>query len=122
MKQETCIQPTVSPVTTTSAVIDPISQKPLNGISADINCQEDDQVTIYTSPVLGAAETVSINVVAPDGVSIAPLLNPQTNAAFVLDSTHQSQVIPGGFLIRLVKSATVAPTGVYYGMKPRTGG
>jgi hypothetical protein len=123
MKQETCILPTIAAVTTTSAVIDPVTQKPLNGISADINCTEADVVAIYAVPALGVGETVGIFLTDPSGtnINLAALFNPNTNAAFLLDNTHQSQVIPGGFLIRLVKSGTAAPTGIYYAFKPRTG-
>lgn len=119
MKHETVIQSIAGAVTTTSAAYTTDgAEKPLNGISADVNATEADLVEFYTTPVLGAAETVAIDIVSPSGALIpASTITGVTPA--ILDATHQSILMPGGPIYRLVKGVTAAPTEVGYYFKPR---
>lgn len=118
MKHETVIFPTLAGVTTTSNVTDPVSGKPLNGISADVNATEEDQVEVYTQPVLGAGETVGIFIPSASG-GLVPAQNAAGTGTALLDATHQSVLLPGGMIYRFVKAATVALTSVEVYLKPR---
>lgn len=119
MKHETVILATSLAVTTTSAAYSTDgAEKPLNGISADVNATEADAVEFYSSPVLGAGETVTINIVSAGGALI-PARDLSLGVPAILDPTHQSVLVPGGMIYRLVKPVTVAPTEIGYYFKPR---
>ena len=117
MKHEIVIASTTGAVTTSSAVVD-ANLRPLNGVSADVNASEEDQVQVYTSPVLGAAETVGIFIVSAAGANVPA--QTANGAVALLDATHQSVLLPGGMIYRFVKAGTVAPTTVEVYLKARS--
>lgn len=124
MKHEPVIMPTTAAVTTTSNVLD-ANGKPLNGVSADFNATEEDKVLFLVSgPAtggivnpLGAAETVLIYTVNSTGGAV-PVYD-STGAQAQLKATLSSILLEGGFIYRLVKTATVAAAGVDASLKPR---
>ena len=120
MKHEAVILPTTAAVTTTSAVVD-ANRVPINGVSADVNATEADKVEFVLSGVqpLGAAETVLIFTVSSTGANV-PVYD-QSGAQAQLKNTLNSIMLEGGLIYRLVKSATVAASGVDVYLKPRTG-
>jgi hypothetical protein len=116
LKHEIIIASTAGGVTTTSATCD-ANRVPINGVNADLNATECDMAEVYTQPVLGAAETVTpFMVSASGGLVPAQLAN---GGVAILDSTHQSILLPGGMFYRFVKTATAAPTSLETYLKPR---
>lgn len=119
MKHEVvCIAQLGGFTTTSNAYTTDGAEKPLNGINADVNATEADLVEFYTAPVLGGGESVGIFIVSAGG-ALVPARDVSLGVVAILDPTHQSVLVPGGMIYRLVKTATVAPTEVGYYFKPR---
>lgn len=73
---------------------------------------------VVTAFGLAGAETVTVNVVGSTG-SIPLYGAATTNFLYQLTATAQALVIPGGFELQFVKSATVAAVAVEYHGRPR---
>lgn len=89
-------------------------------VTVDFDATECDRIVVMTNAVLGAAETVTI-LYPTTGAATAPVYISPGGAAAVLTPTLQSLVLEGGFLYRIVKSVTVAATGVDIGIKRSQG-
>ena len=131
MKHEPVILPTISAVTTTGTGGVDQNGKPVNGVSGDINATNADKVllcisgpaTVGITNPMANTETVLIYTVSSTGGAV-PVYNQSGTQAQLTGATGavvSSILLEGGFIYRLVKTATAAAIGVDAYLKPRGG-
>jgi len=78
---------------------------------------EYDEIVVTAVPVLGAGETITVQIVGSAG--LMNFLDPTTGLVYTVTSANQAVRVPGGYSMSFTKSATAAPTAIEVHTKPR---